>query len=91
MNIDEEFDTLSDRTLIVGLLREAIQHLATPGGDDGSAAWRVADAGLLLRQLFEADNERDPIIGVDLMTERGAALPSTAETQIHLGVPPWQK
>lgn len=47
------------------------------GGQPHRAAWRVADAGVLLRDLLESMPESD-LCGLDRPTGRGAALPNRA-------------
>lgn len=44
-------------------------------GETANAAWRVADAGLLLRQHLEEKGHQS-LIGLDQITGRGAVLPS---------------
>jgi len=46
------------------------------GERDGSVAWRVADAGLMLRRLIEANGDTD-VQGVDVPTGMGAMLPTS--------------
>ncbi|MDA8120243.1 MAG: hypothetical protein M0Z85_09460 [Gammaproteobacteria bacterium] len=67
----------SDRELIGGLLQSAGQIMQEnqDGSRDGSVAWRLADAGLLLRRVLEADQSCD-VAGFDIFTGRGALLPS---------------
>ena len=59
--------------------REVVNLLETAAmliwhGETPNAAWRVADAGLLLRETLEAD-KHTCLIGLDQITGRGAALP----------------
>ncbi len=74
MKTDNDFHTVNQREHIASLLGEAQRVILSPQ-DAECAAWRIADAGLLLRQLLEADKERQPLIGVDQPTGRGAVLP----------------
>lgn len=72
---DQTFHTMNQREHIASLLGEAQRVILSPHDEADCAAWRIADAGLLLRQLLEADKERQPLIGVDQPTGRGAILP----------------
>ena len=63
---------------IRGLLREAIECLEE--GVPQMAAWRVADAGGLLRAVLEARG-RPNISGCHEITGRGCMLPQLAETE----------
>ena len=77
MSDNIQFDTTHQRELIAALLAEAIQYITNSSRFDDSAAWRVADAGLLLRELMEEDNNNLP--GLDKPTGRGALLPTTTQ------------
>lgn len=67
---------ISERELIANLLETAARILrSNPQGDhDGSAAWRIADAGLMLRREIEFSGWTD-VCGVDSPTGMGAILP----------------
>ena len=77
MKQPNEYDTLPQREMIAALLAEAIRNITGAGHRDDSAAWRVADAGLLLRELMEEDNNNLP--GLDKPTGRGALLPTKTQ------------
>ncbi len=77
MSDNIQFDTTHQRELIAALLAEAIQYITNSSRFDDSAAWRVADAGLLLRELMEEDNDNLP--GLDKPTGRGALLPTKTQ------------
>ncbi len=78
MTDDTQFDTVPQRETIAALLAEAIRHITEAGRHDDCAAWRVADAGLLLRALLEEDNNND-LLGLDKPTGRGALLPNKTQ------------
>jgi len=61
------------RTFAQALLREA-DALLDDEGSYHKTAWRVADAGFLIRQLLEGRGERD-LIGLDRESGRGVMLP----------------
>lgn len=65
-----------NRKIIAGELRAAAGILENNlnGGRDGSASWRVADAGLQLRKLMEASKAKGEQ-GFDEVTGMGALLP----------------
>lgn len=70
-----DFHRANKREHIASLLAEAQRVICSPQSDAMAAAWRVADAGLLLRQLLEADSPPRQQMGLDVPTSRGAVLP----------------
>jgi hypothetical protein len=64
------------REEIIDLLRVAAKILErSPHGDhDDSAAWRIADAGLMLGRKIRRSGARK-VVGVHVRTGRGALLP----------------
>lgn len=75
MRTNDDFHSNNQREHIASLLGEAQRAILSTHDDAACAAWRIADAGLLLRQLIEADSQRLPTIGLDEPTGRGARLP----------------
>jgi hypothetical protein len=69
----EKFD---DHLQIAVLLKEALSRMQE--GSPQNAAWRIADAGLLLRRSLE-DSGHENLIGLDRPTGRGAVLPDEGE------------
>lgn len=74
-------------TKIVGLLEESVMTLRT--GRPHRSAWRVADAGGLLRTLFEQHPDLRgpggrPLVGLEAVTGLDVLLP-----RIPPGVPLW--
>jgi predicted RNase H-like nuclease (RuvC/YqgF family) len=65
-------DSRADLAEIENLLHGALASLQTKGGE-GSMAWRLADAGLLLRKVLEAQGKQGT--GITHATGRGALLP----------------
>lgn len=65
-------DSSKDLAEIENLLHSALACLQTKGGE-GSMAWRLADAGLLLRKVLEAQGKQG--VGITDPTGRGALLP----------------
>lgn len=65
------------RKHIAERLRMAAQLIETEDRiNDRRAAWRVADAGLLLRRLMERDGPLEPqALGINVPTGMGALLP----------------
>ena len=61
-----------DPEFVAYLLEEAARCLRV--NELGQAAWRVADAGLMLRELCEGQGKAN-VIGLDCPTGRGAMLP----------------
>ena len=61
---------------ILNLLEQAVFLLRqNPDGDcDDAAVWRIADAGLMLRDVMKG--EWSDVQGLDIPTERGALIPS---------------
>lgn len=62
-------------------LAEAAASIMRNGGDVTSAAWRLADAGLMLRRHLTIELPHDDLrslCGYDEPTGRGAMLPMTA-------------
>lgn len=57
---------------VTALLQVAIECIDS--GDLDRAAWRIADAGALLRADMQRDGWQD-VVGLDVETGRGAKLP----------------
>ena len=64
----------AERSEIIDLLDDAISVLASDADNYEMAAWRVADAGLLLREFREGGGNPEPI-GLGRCTGLGAMLP----------------
>lgn len=76
-----DLPAMTARQEIAALLRDAARMLDRhpAGGRDGGAAWRVADAGLMLRGVIEAEGTGDGGgIGTTHRTGLGALLPREA-------------
>jgi len=64
------------RTGQIAAVLEAAARILRSGDNPARAAWRVADAGLSLHELIEADGEHDDVQGVHWPTGMGAMLPN---------------
>jgi hypothetical protein len=94
---------MTDYTHMIALIRVALTILSNIGedGEDRqpepdelrAAAWRLADAALLLRAGMEADGIATRAVGVSTPTGRGALLPTVptapALTEDTIRAPGW--
>ncbi len=65
------------------LLRQALERIES--GEHEAAAWRLADAGLMLRKVLTAKEAGD-LIGYDVPTGRGAFLPTDLGSYTKTGI-----
>jgi len=64
----------TNTSLVIGMLKTAIKILENEDG--ARAAWRIADAGLMMRNILTNRKEKD-ICGFDEPTGMGAILPTS--------------